>query len=256
MKDDLLWRAYEEESGNSCILQLVVPGQFREQIIHELHSGTMGGHLGTEKTHGRVKERFYWPGYWNNIRLFCEVCTSCATRKTPAPRRRAPLQSVQAGYPMEIVAMDLTGPFSESPEGNRYILVAGDYFTKWMEVYALPDQEATTVAKKLVEEFFWHFSVPDQLHSDQGKQFESHLISSICELLQVKTLCTTPYHPVRWPRGEVQQDSDNHAGHHSKGTSIRMGEPPQKGLFRIQHKCACLHRSHTFSCLGDRRSFQ
>ena len=195
LKDGLLWRKCKEDSGNSFILQLVVPSQFRQQIIYELHSGTMGGHLGTEKTHSRVKERFYWPGYWGDVCLFCEACTSCTTRKTPAPKRRAPLQSVRAGYPMEIVAMDLTGPFPESPEGNRYILVVGDYFTKWMEVYALRDQEATTVAKKLVDEFFCRFSVPDQLHSDQGKQFESHLISSICELLQVKKSRTTPYHP-------------------------------------------------------------
>ena len=91
--------------------------------------------------------------------------------------------------------MDITGPFPESPEGNRYILVVGDYFTKWMEAYALPDQEATTVAKKLVDEFFCRFSVPEQLHSDQGKQFESKLISAICQLLQVKKSRTTPYHP-------------------------------------------------------------
>ena len=58
-----------------------------------------------------------------------------------------------------------------------------------------PFPDATTVAKKLVDEFFCCFSVPDKLHSDQGKQFESHLISSICELLQVKKSHTTPYHP-------------------------------------------------------------
>ena len=65
-----------------------------------------------------------------------------------------------------------------------------------MEAYALPDQEATTVAQKLVDEFFCRFSVPEQLHSDQGKQFESKLISTIChQLLQVKKSRTTPYHP-------------------------------------------------------------
>ena len=64
------------------------------------------------------------------------------------------MQPIQAGHPLEVVAMDLTGHFSESPEENLYILVVGDNFTKWMEAYTLPDQEATTVAKKLVDEFF------------------------------------------------------------------------------------------------------
>ena len=44
--------------------------------------------------------------------------------------------------------MDLTGPFTESPSGNSYILVVGDYFNKWLEAYAVPDLEATTIAQK------------------------------------------------------------------------------------------------------------
>ena len=195
VKDGLLWRMYESVDGNTITPQLIVPGRYRQQIVQELHSGALGGHLGADKTHGKLKECFYWPGYWNDVRLHCEACTSCSTRKTPTPKRRAPLQPIQAGHPLEIVAMDLTGSFPESPEGNRYILVVGDHFTKWMEAYALPDQEATTVAQKLVDEFFCRFSVPNQLHSDQGKQFESNLISAICHLLQVEKSRTTPYHP-------------------------------------------------------------
>ena len=59
----------------------------------------------------------------------------------------------------------------------------------------MPDQEATTIAQKLVDEFFCRFSVPSGLHSDQGKQFESKVISAICQLLQIDKSRTTPYHP-------------------------------------------------------------
>ncbi len=93
--------------------------------------------------------------------------------------------------------MDLTGPFHEGPSGNHYILVVEDYFTKWMESYAVLDQEATTVAQKLVDEFFCRISVPSGLHLDKGKQFESKVISAhaICQLLQIDKSRTTPYHP-------------------------------------------------------------
>ena len=51
---------------------------------------------------------------------------------------------------MQVIATDILGPLPESAEKNRYILVAGDYFTHWMEAYAIPNQEATTVVKKLL----------------------------------------------------------------------------------------------------------
>lgn len=73
---------------------------------------------------------------------------------------------------MQVVAVDILGPLPESTAGNSYILVAGDYFTKWLEAYAIPNQEAVTVARKLVNQMFCRFSPPEQLHSDQGKQFE------------------------------------------------------------------------------------
>lgn len=70
---------------------------------------------------------------------------------------RAPLQSVKTGYPMQLVAVDILGPFPESEAGNSYILTVADYFTRWMEAYPIPNQEARTVAKKITDEFFSDF---------------------------------------------------------------------------------------------------
>ena len=61
---------------------------------------------------------------------------------------RAPLQTIKAGYPMQIVSVDLMGPLPETEDGCKYVMVAVDCFTRWVEVYAIRNQEATTVAKK------------------------------------------------------------------------------------------------------------
>lgn len=73
--------------------------------------------------------------------------------------------------------------------------MVGDYFSKWVEVFAIPDQEAVTIAAKLVDEVYCRFSPPEQLHSDQGRQFESELVKEICKILRIAKSQTTPYHP-------------------------------------------------------------
>ena len=96
---------------------------------------------------------------------------------------------------MQVVAVDILGPLPESESGNSFVLVAGDYFTKWMEAYPIHNQEAETVARKLVDEMLCRFSPPEQLYSDQGRQFESGLIKEICNILRIKKTRTSPYHP-------------------------------------------------------------
>ena len=61
--------------------------------------------------------------------------------------------------------MDLLGPLPLTVRGNRYVLVVGDHFTKWMEAYPMPNMEAGTVANVFVHHFVTRFGVPDVLHS-------------------------------------------------------------------------------------------
>ena len=99
------------------------------------------------------------------------------------------------GAPFERIAINIAGPFPDSDKGNRYLLIAMNYFTKWPEVYAIPNQEASTVADTLVTNFFCRFGVPMELHSDQGRNFESRLIQEVQERLRVNKTRTTPLHP-------------------------------------------------------------
>ena len=96
---------------------------------------------------------------------------------------------------MQMVATDIMGPFPVSTNGNKYVLVASDYFTRWVEAYAIPNQEATTVAEKLVNNMFCHFGLPEQLHSDMRVQFESRVVKEMCSMLNISKTHTTRYHP-------------------------------------------------------------
>ena len=97
--------------------------------------------------------------------------------------------------PLERIQIDILGSFVQSHRGNKYILVIVDQFTKWVECYSIPSQNAVEIARTLVEGFIVREGCPIQVHSDQGRQFESNLFQSLCDLLQISKTRTTPYHP-------------------------------------------------------------
>lgn len=79
--------------------------------------------------------------------------------------------------------------------GNEYIIVLSDYFSKWVEAYAVPNHTTLTVADKIVTVFFCRFGTPKQIHSDQGREFESEIFKCICEKLGIKKTRSCSYRP-------------------------------------------------------------
>ena len=195
LRNGVLCRQWESEAGDEVRWQLVMPSSLRNDVLQELHTEETAGHLGVNKTLGRVKERFYWPRCTKDVKDWCRACDLCASRERPTRTPRAPLQTYNVGAPLERVALDIMGPLPESDRGNKYILVIGDYFSKWTEAFAIPNQEATTVARVLVEEFVARFGIPRQIHSDQGRNFESKVFQEMCEALGMDKTRTTPLHP-------------------------------------------------------------
>ncbi|KAG5886025.1 hypothetical protein JTB14_023666 [Gonioctena quinquepunctata] len=105
------------------------------------------------------------------------------------------MRQYNVGSPFERIAIDIAGPFPVSDHGNKYILVAMDYFSKWAEAYALPNQEAITVADVLVKEWICRFGIPNGAALGSRQNFESNLFQEICLLLNIRKTRTTALHP-------------------------------------------------------------
>lgn len=99
-----------------------------------------------------------------------------------------------ASRPNQILAMDFTC-LEPATDGRENVLILTDVFSKYTQAIATRDQKATTVARVLVHEWFYHFGVPAQIHSDQGRNFEGAVIQQLCQPYGVEKTHTTPYHP-------------------------------------------------------------
>lgn len=130
-----------------------------------------------------------------DVKLYIVGCEKCQKRKDPNKTKKAPMQIVRSSFHMERIAIDILGELPTTERGNKYILVIGDYFTKWTECHAMPNMETKTIANILIYEVISRFGVPNFIHSDQGRQFESQIFAEICKLLQINKTRTTAYHP-------------------------------------------------------------
>eukprot|EP00731_Ephydatia_muelleri_P004911 Em0002g1087a len=122
-------------------------------VLAELHDSPTAGHLGVGKVLEKVRRRFYWVGQRRDVQGWCDSCSLCGSTKSPPKHRHAPLQADVSTTPMQRVAMDILGPLPLTPRSNKYVLVIGDYCTKWTEAFAIPDMETVTVARVFVNEF-------------------------------------------------------------------------------------------------------
>ncbi|XP_063040269.1 uncharacterized protein LOC134435312 [Engraulis encrasicolus] len=200
-RQGVLFYRWEREDQDPTLL-LLVPSSMQREVLQACHNPPHSGHLGELKTLERLRQGYHWHGMREDVHLFLKKC-QCKGSKATGTLKRAQLQSYQAGAPLDRLHLDILGPFPLSSSGNKYILVIIDQFTRWVEAFAVPDQGAETTAKKLVYEFIARFGSPLELHTDQGRNFESCLFSSVCKLLQITKTRTTPYHPAS--NGQVER---------------------------------------------------
>ena len=105
----------------------------RDEILLHLHNHKTSGHLGVRKTLGKLKQRFYWPGYKRDISSWCKICRTCNSHKRGHMPKRAPMKQDFVSASMEKIACDIMGPLPETEKKNSYILVVPDYYTKYVE---------------------------------------------------------------------------------------------------------------------------
>ncbi len=135
--------------------------------------------------------------YANSLSHFpppCAACRECQLVNPPAspkaPLRPLPLMQV----PFERIGMDLIGPLERSARGHRFALVLVDYATRYPEAVVLRNISAKSVAEALFS-MISRVGIPKEILTDQGTAFMSRTIRKLYELLGIKSIRTSVYHP-------------------------------------------------------------
>ena len=189
------WKTIESDDDRER-LKLVVPRILRGAVMWNFHDAVTAGHLGVRRTYDKItRSNYYWPHLRRYVQDYISSCDICEERKNPTRKKRSYMKTHVSGVKFERIGVDIAGPFPKSTNGYVYILVLSDYFTKFMEIFPLRNIEAQTVAETMFRGWIKRYGCPQEIHSDQGAQFESQLFLEMCKFLQINKTRTTSYHP-------------------------------------------------------------
>ena len=154
----------------------------------------MGGHRSRDRLYETLRTRFFWPGMFTDVKDHVNPCELCLKIKTRAPIRNGLLRPIETKRPFELNGIDIAYlPISN--DGFRYILVAIDYFTNWVEAALLKSMTAEEVIRAFFKIIISRHGCPERLHSDSGSTFVSEAVHSLCECFNIGKVESTPYHP-------------------------------------------------------------
>nr|GEZ20863.1 reverse transcriptase domain-containing protein [Tanacetum cinerariifolium] len=148
------------------VIRRCVHGKEALDILEAYHNGPTGGHHGVNLTAKKVFDvGFFWPTIYKDAHEFVKNCDSCQRQRKISQRDDMPQNSIQICEIIDVWGIDFMGPFPSS-RGNKYILVAVDYLSKWVEAKALPTNDGRVVCKFL-KSLFARFGSPRAIISDR-----------------------------------------------------------------------------------------
>lgn len=187
--------------------KLVVPSSCRKKILEASHNVPTSGHLGFYKTVHKVSESYYWPKMRRDVYLHIKKCPVCPSQKMPNYLRLG-LMGAQRKikFPWQCVSIDIMGPYTRSRKGNSYLIVATDYFSKFVLIRPARQVTAKTVVDFLENEIFLMFGVPQYLICDNGTQFTSKLFKDLAAQYKIQNIWyNARYHPQANPVERVNR---------------------------------------------------
>ncbi|GJU20304.1 reverse transcriptase domain-containing protein [Tanacetum coccineum] len=163
------------------------------EIHKAFHENPQGHHSATSQLESICTPSLCAPTIYKDAYELIKSCDACQRQGKISQRDEMPQNAIQVCEIFDVWGIDFMGPFPSS-RGNKYILVAVDYLSKWVEAKALPTNDARVVVKFL-KSLFSRFGAPRAIISDRGTHFCNDKFAKVMSKYGVTHRLSTPYHP-------------------------------------------------------------
>lgn len=165
------------------------------KILEEVHNSH--GHFGVHATWARLYGTYWWPGCYDNVKMFLKSCHKfqlyCIFHNIPTiiANNEVPITRLFQRF-----SIDFVGPFPLSSTWNKYIIIVGvEDFTRWPFAKAMKAATAEVAANFLYKEIFTFTGPFDFVLSDNGSHFINEVVEQFLAFVRTHHLYSTPYHP-------------------------------------------------------------
>ena len=172
-----------------------IPISLRASILSYFHDSPHSGHFGFRKTLKRLTSRVFWFQLHSDTLSHIKTCKVCQACKNPSSKPHGELTSITTNGPWDVLAIDCMGPLPTTRNRNAHLFVVVDHFTKWVEMFAIKNIQASTICAVLQNEIFCRWGTPRSILSDNATYFRSKTFQNMCSVWGVRHKFTTPYHP-------------------------------------------------------------
>ncbi|GJW19910.1 reverse transcriptase domain-containing protein [Tanacetum coccineum] len=247
-KETDMVRYLEKVKNNyySLLMHLNLTGPLQANyVLREIHEGSCSMHAGTRSVMAKaLRIGYYWPTMHEDARKLIRACQDCQVHK-PVPRSpQQKLSPITSPWPFYKWGIDIAGPFPEGPRKVKFLIVAIDYFTKWIEA-----KPVATITGNQIKKFVWdnivcRFGLPGEIISDNGKQFQDNPFKDWCEKLCIRQHFASVKHPQT--NGLVER-ANRSLG---EGIKARLDERSKNWMEELPH-VLWAHRTMIKSSNGD-----
>jgi len=172
-----------------------LPMKDRPKTMERYHVGL--GHLKTNSLLDIVSQRFWFPDMARYMAEFLKTCPQCQMDQSHSKgviySNLKPMNPI--ALPFERWGMDFVQNLQVTKSGNRHIITAIDYGTRWVVVRAVKTMDADTVAHFLYHDILVNYGAPYELITDRGSSLLAESIRSYEKIQMIKHCASTPYHP-------------------------------------------------------------
>ncbi|KAK8705215.1 hypothetical protein V6N13_048821 [Hibiscus sabdariffa] len=179
------------------VLLRCIDAQEAKNVLSEVHDGLCGTHAnGFSMARKIMRYGYYWSTMERDCINYARKCYKCqiyADKKRSPP---LPLHTMNSPWPFAVWGMDVIGQiYPKASNGHRFILVAIDYFTKWVEAASYVNITRVTVCKFLKKEIICRYGIPERIITDNASNLNNTMMTNLCKQFKIIHHNSTTYRP-------------------------------------------------------------